>query len=84
MQVRGAIRRSGETGRRLVGGYGARWGREGIGVGAFEVVGDGLVEAREQVPVAVEGYGDGGVAEAFLDDLWVGADLDGERDGGVS
>ncbi len=53
---------------------------------AAEVVepgGEGLVEFGEEVAVALEGDSDGGVAEAFLDGLGVGAEGDAEGSAGV-
>src|SRR3546814_19756671 len=56
----------------------------GLGEGAVEGQGDGLVELWEQGAVAVEGDGDGGVAHPGLDRLRMCASGDGQENGRTS
>ena len=59
---------------------GHAWATGGLGEGV-ETVGGLVVEAVHELPVAVHGHNDGGVAEAGLDDL--GVLSGGDEPGGV-
>jgi hypothetical protein len=62
---------------------GPRWGRQSVGAGVLQAVGQRVQLVGEQVPVGVQGDAGRGVAELALDGLDAGPLTDHQRGGGV-